>query len=421
VHAPLPDDDSSSLREQLRRAEQALRERDSAIAQLALADRISSAETLAAGIAHELNNPLAYVMANLAFLADGCGRVAAILSGAPPKPDDQDLAAQLHEAMREARSGADRMRTVIRDLKTFASGDQEREGAVDLRPVLDSCVNLAWNEIRSRAHLARDLAPVPPVVGNEGRLGQLFLNLIVNAAQAIPAGRPDHHEIRISTRTLPDGRVAIEVGDTGCGIPRANLSRIFDPFFTTKGPGVGTGLGLSICHAIVTSANGAIEVESEVGRGSIFRVLLPPAPAPAPTPVPVQGATVVRRGRILVVDDEPFVANVLRRTLHEHDVTVVESAEAALASLAAGERYDVVLSELLMPGMSGIDLYRELARRDAALARRVVFVAGGPLDAAARAFLERERPDCVEKPFDDVDALRALMALRVAASAPAVP
>ncbi len=415
MHAPPPDDNPSTLREQLRRAEEALRERDAAIAKLALADRISSAETLAAGIAHELNNPLAYVMANLAFLADGCARVAAILSGAPRSPDDPDLAAQLKDAMREARSGAERMRAVIRDLKTFASGDRERQGPVDLRPVLDSCVNLAWNEIRSRAHVARDLAPIPAVLGNEGCLGQLFLNLIVNAAQAIPAGRPDDHEIRISTRTLPDGRAAVEVSDTGCGIPPANLARIFDPFFTTKGPGVATGLGLSICHTIVSSVGGAIEVESDVGRGSKFLVLLPPAPPPAPTPVPAQGAKVARRGRILVVDDEPFVGNVLRRTLHEHDVTVADSAEAALESLCAGERYDVVLAELLMPGMSGIALYRELAQRDAALARRIVFITGGPFDTAAREFLERERPDCVEKPFD-LDALRALLARRIAAS-----
>jgi signal transduction histidine kinase len=392
----------------------AARGRDRAV-RLALADRIAAAGTLAAGVAHELNNPLAYVTANLAFLSDGVARAVAILSGAAPRPDDADLAAQLHDAMREAMAGADRMRAVVRDLKTFASGEEDRNGPVELRPVLDSCVNLAWNEIRPRARLVRDLAPVPPVFGNDARLGQLFLSLVVNAAQAIPAGRPDDHEIAISSRTLPDGRVAVEVRDTGCGITDADRARIFDPFFTTKGPGAGTGLGLSIAHAIVASMRGEIEVESAVGRGSTFRVILVPAAqagtaarAASRAPEPPR-----QRGRILVVDDEPFVGTVLRRTLTEHDVTVVDSGQAALARLGAGERYDVVLSDLLMPGMSGMDLYRELARRDPALARRVVFITGGAFTAAAREFLETERVECVEKPFE-VSALRALVARRIA-------
>jgi len=255
-----------------------------ALARLALADRMSSAGTLAAGIAHELNSPLAYVCANLAFLADAVARVVAILSGAPPAPGDAELALQVHDAMREARSGADRMRAVVRDLKTFAGRDEDRQGPVDLLPVLDSCLNVAWNEIRDRARLVRELAPVPTVIGTDARLGQVFLNLVVNAAQAIPAGRPDDHEIRVSTWTSPDGRAAVEVRDTGQGIAEADLPRIFDPFFTTKDPGLATGLGLSICHAAVTALGGAIEVETSPGRGSSFRVLFPAAGAAGGTP-----------------------------------------------------------------------------------------------------------------------------------------
>jgi signal transduction histidine kinase len=275
-----------------------VREREADVAELALADRISSAAALAAGVAHELNNPLAYVSANLAFLADAAARVVAILSGAAPAPGDAVVAAQLHEAMREARTGAERMRAVVRDLKTFAGGDQDPHGPVELLPLLDSCLNVAWNEIRGRARIARDLAPIPPVVGNEARLGQLFLNLVVNAAQAIPEGRPDEHEIGIATRTLPDGRVAVEVRDTGFGIPGADLPRIFDPFFTTKPPGLGTGLGLSICHAVVAALGGTIEVKSEPGRGSTFTVLLAPAMLPRAGAGPSHAAR-GPRGRIL--------------------------------------------------------------------------------------------------------------------------
>jgi signal transduction histidine kinase/CheY-like chemotaxis protein len=386
------------------------------IARLALADRISAASTLAAGVAHELNNPLAYVTANLAFLAEGTARMVAILRGAPATPGDADLAAQLHEAMREARSGADRMRAVVRDLKTFACGERDDLGPVQLGPVLDACVNLAWNEIRSRARLSRHVASTPAVLGNEGRLAQLFLNLIVNAAQSIPAGRPDDHEVALSARALDDGRVAVEVRDTGCGIPEADLPRIFDPFFTTKPPGAGTGLGLSICHAIVAAAGGEIEVESAPGRGSTYRVLLAPATgagaarAPAARPGEEDAGP---RARILIVDDEPLVGKVLRRTLTEHDVTVVETGAAALARLSAGERYDLVLCDLLMPGMTGMDVYRALAREHPSLARRVVFLTGGAFTSAARDFLDQEQVECVEKPFE-VDALRAVIARRVA-------
>ncbi len=386
------------------------REREAEFAKLALADRLSSAGSLAAGVAHELNNPLAYISANLAFLAEAAARVVAILSGTPPAPGDAALAAQLHDAMREARTGAERMREVLRDLKTFAGGDHDRHRAVELLPVLESCLNIAWNEIRGRARVVRDLAPIPAVLGDEARLGQLFLNLVVNAAQAIPEGHPDDHEIAISTGALPDGRVAVEVRDTGRGIAEADLPRIFDPFFTTKPPGSGTGLGLSISHAVVAALGGTIEVRTAVGRGSTFRVLL----APAEWPVAAPGTSAAaRRGRILVVDDEPLVGTVLRRTLTDHEVTVVGSAHAALERLAAGEPYDVVLSDLVMPGMSGMDLYRELARRDPPVARRIVFLTGGAFTPAAQDFLTREQVECVEKPFE-LEALRSLVARRVA-------
>jgi CheY-like chemotaxis protein len=277
-------------------------------------------------------------------------------------------------------------------------------------------MNVVWSELRKRAELVRDLAPVAPVLGDEARLSQVFLNLIQNALQSIPGGLPEEHRVRVSTRTVPDGRVAVEVQDTGAGIAPEHLPRIFDPFFTTKEPGRGTGLGLSICHAVIASLGGRIEVESAVGKGSTFRVLLAPvapeearaAGFPAP-PLPP------RRARILVVDDEPLVGTVLRRTLTEHDVTVVQSARAALERLGGGERYDVVLSDLLMPEMSGMDLYRAVIVRAPELARRFVFLTGGAFTPAARAFLDQEGVDWVEKPFDAA-ALRSAIARKVGSS-----
>jgi PAS domain S-box-containing protein len=388
-------------------------------ARLALADRLASVGTLAAGVAHELNNPLAYVSANLAFLSDRLERVGRLLAGAHPAPSDADLARELGDAVREAREGADRMRVIVRDLRTFSRAEDERSGAVDLAPVIASCVNVAWPEIRRRARLTRDLAPVPPVHGNAARLGQVFLNLLVNAAQAIPDGAPDRHEIRVVTRALPDGRVAAEVRDTGCGIPAEHLARVFDPFFTTKPPGVGTGLGLAICHGIVTGLGGAFEVESAPGAGATFRVLLRCAsgsPGSSRGPAPAQAPRA--RARVLVVDDEPLVATVLQRTLQaDHDVVAVGSARAALDRLGRGERFDAVLCDLLMPGMSGMELHRTLVAAGDPHARRMLFLTGGAFTAPARAFLDATGADCLEKPFE-LDALRAGIA-RVAGSAAA--
>jgi signal transduction histidine kinase len=383
-------------------------ERRQLSARLALADRMVSVGTLAAGVAHELNNPLAYVTANLVFVDERLERVApAAGAGAA----DADLVPQLREAIRDARDGAERMRLIIRDLKTFSRGDEEQTGPVELGRVIDTCVSMAWNEIRHRARLVKDLAPIPPVLANEGRLGQVFLNLLVNAAQAIPEGQAERHRIRVSAALAADGRVAVEIADSGSGIPADLLPRIFDPFFTTKPPGVGTGLGLSICHSIVAALGGEIQVESQAGRGATFRVLLPPAPPagaePAAAAAPRPAA---RRARILVVDDEPLVGSVIERTLRaEHAVEVVASARAALQRIEAGARYDAIVSDLLMPDMSGMDLHAALAATRPELARRMVFLTGGAFTPAARAFLERETVVCLEKPFE-LAALRAALA-----------
>jgi signal transduction histidine kinase len=379
---------------------------------LALADRMVSVGTLAAGVAHELNNPLAYVNANLAFVSERLARVATLVSRASAA--DAGVIAQVDEAIRDARDGAERMRVIIRDLKTFSRPDDETVRAVDLAAVLESCIAMAWNEIRHRARLERRLAPVPPVVGGEARLAQVFLNLLVNAAQAIPEGNAAEQVITVATRIAADGRVAVEVTDTGSGIAPEHLPRIFDPFFTTKPPGVGTGLGLSICHSIVAALGGEIEVESAPRRGATFRVLLPPSDVAAGGRLAPATAPVSRRGRILVVDDEPLVCNVLQRTLGaEHDVVAVERARAALDLLANGDRFDLVLSDLLMPEMTGMDLHREVCRSFPELARRVVFLTGGAFTPAARSFLEEEAVECVEKPFD-LQTIRAVIARKLA-------
>jgi signal transduction histidine kinase len=237
--------------------------------------------TLAAGVAHEINNPLTYIMANIGFVTERLNKLKRSLTPSPPGGSAGPLAVlaeQLEElvtALGEAQEGALRVRKIVRDLKIFAWSDQERYGAVDVRAAIEAAATMTAADITARARLVKELHPVPPVMASESRLGQVFLNLITNAVQAIKEGHPAENEIRISTGTDAMGRVVVVVADTGAGIPPEVMRRIFDPFFTTKPLGIGTGLGLYICHGIVRALGGELTVESEPGRGSRFRVALP--------------------------------------------------------------------------------------------------------------------------------------------------
>jgi PAS domain S-box-containing protein len=243
-----------------------LTERKQIQARLVLSDRLVAMGTLAAGVAHEINNPLTFVISNLAFLGTELRTLAAELP--------EGRITEVEEVLREAAMGANKVRQIVGDLKTFSRADDEVPTAVNLQNVLESALTIARAELRARARVVRDYADVPPVEGNEGRFGQVFLNLLINAAQAIPAGHADSNEIRVRLRAV-DEHVLVEVEDTGAGIPTEMRSRIFDPFFTTKPVGEGTGLGLFVCQGIVTRFGGEISVESEVGQGTMFRVIFP--------------------------------------------------------------------------------------------------------------------------------------------------
>lgn len=291
----------------------------------------------------------------------------------------------------------------VKDLKTFSRGDEDGRGPVDLHAVLDSAVKIAASELRARARLVKDYAPSAWVEANEARLAQVFLNLLINAAQALPEGNPELHEVRLVTRRSGDNVVA-EVHDTGPGLPPDALGRIFDPHFTTNPEGVGTGLGLALCHASVCAMGGRLGVESQPGR-TVFRVTLPVS----------RGAELARservRGRVLVVDDDPLVGASIRRTLaREHHVEVLVSATEALRQLSAPEAscYDVVLCDLMMPELTGMELYEQLAADAPAVAERMVFVTGGAFSNGAQAFLSKVSNPRLEKPFEP-DQLRELV------------
>jgi signal transduction histidine kinase len=380
------------LREAAIRAEQRnLRE------QLSTADRMASVGTLAAGLAHEINNPLAAIVTNLELMFRDLTSVASKLALGEQL---RDVFSELHDA----QESANRLRHIVGDIKLFSrSTDEEYRAPVSVQKIMESSLRMARTEIRHRARLVEEYGVVPLVEANESRLGQVFLNLIVNAAQAIPEGDAEHHQIRVSTRQDAAGRVVVEVRDTGAGIAPEHLTRIFDAFFTTKPVGEGTGLGLSICHRLVTSMQGQLEVSSHLHQGSAFRVILPAArrDVAAPKAPPSAPDTATRRGRVLVIDDEPMISTAIARTLAlDHEVAVSSNAQAALSRITQGERFDVILCDLMMPQMTGMDLHARLESQLPEQAAQMVFLSGGAFTARARAFLDKVPNLRMEKPFD---------------------
>jgi CheY-like chemotaxis protein/two-component sensor histidine kinase len=353
---------------------------------------MASLGTLAPGVAHELNNPLVSVITNLELAMQDVSR----LTGT-------SVPTELGEVLQDARDGAERVRQIVRDLRIFSRQEQECRGAVQVERVLDSALRMAATEIRHRARLITSYAGVPLVDGSETQLGQVFLNLIVNATDALPEGRFEDNEIRITTRLDAVGRVSVSIADTGRGIPVDIQPRLFTPFFTTKPAGIRTGLGLCICRRIVTSFGGEISFESVDGKGTVFRVLLQQALATSRSEPGVSHGELARsrRGRVLIVDDEAAVTRAVKRLLgREHDVSVAHNAASALEAFSAGQRFDVVLCDLMMPESTGMDLFAALARIDAEQARRVVFLTGGAFTPKAREFLRAVPNPSLEKPFD---------------------
>ena len=343
---------------------------------LLLADRMSSLGTLAAGVAHEINNPLAYLLTSLEVMSQRLPELAGPERGLGGEPTEW-----LRRQLDRAREGAERVRDIVRGLKSFSRADDETMGVVDPRRALDTSIAMVANEIRHRAKLVKDYGTLPAVWANEPRLEQVFLNLLVNATQAIPAGAAAaHHEIRVSGRADAEGRAVIEVRDTGSGIEAKNLALIFDPFFTTKALNAGTGLGLALCHAIIGSLGGQITVESEPGKGSVFRIVLPCVQGAVPAAVlpGVVASAIDLRGHLLVIDDEEDICEAMREALAlYHDVVTITDPRQALALLAAGQCFDVILCDIRMPEMTGIDFHTRLRTDNPAQASRVVLMSGG--------------------------------------------
>ncbi len=387
---------AAALETQLTHTRRLMDDLEKTRSRLVQTEKLATAGQLAAGVGHEINNPLAFVMGNLDHLQRRLSEESATLS----KLHDYE---DLRDALSEASEGARRIAAIVRDLKTFARNDDASLGPVDVKASLEFALSMAAPEIRHRAQVVRDYGEVPSVEANEAKLGQVFLVLLVNAAQALREGGIADNRITVTTRAEPHGRVRITVQDTGPGIAAENLARIFDPFFTTKPVGEGTGLGLSIASNIVDTLGGHIEVESRPHEGARFHVVLrassevarPRSTGKTPS-TPIRAQPVVR---VLVIDDEADMAPLITRVLGpEVHVTSVLSGRAAL-ELLAHQTFDLILCDVMMPDVSGADVYRAIAAERPALLPNVVMMTGGAFTEESRAFVEALPHETLDKPF----------------------
>jgi signal transduction histidine kinase len=382
-----------------------------------MVERMASLGQVAAGVGHEINNPLAFVLMNVTLVRDELRDVLSAQAANPSSAkagvataDIRQLAGRLDESL----IGLERIRGIVQNLQRLSKKPDPKREPLHLESILDESITLARSHLY-RARLTKRYQEVPLVLGSAGAVGQVFLNLLINAAQALPDGDAKAGEISVAIG-FDGADVSVEIADTGRGIAPELLPRIFDPFFTTKAGEQGTGLGLAICKRIVTDHGGTLTVESEIGRGTVCRISLKPAgqdiAASRVTAVgrPATKAS-LQRGRILVIDDEPMIGRVITQILSRgHDVVFVQGAQAALEVLEHDTRFDVVLCDLAMPGMSGSEVVEILGARWPALAARTILMTGGAIIERARKLLDETELPVLYKPFTAADLVEAIAA-----------
>jgi signal transduction histidine kinase len=366
------------------------------------AEKLASIGMLAAGVAHEINNPAAFVLGNIEALGAQLKLVEERLQSAVEPPMRNELQGILFEItsiLQESKEGMARIQRIVRDLSSFSHVDDEKQKLTELNSAVESTLGLLKNELRHRATVERDLRATRVVQTSPARIGQVFLNLIINATQALNESEAGRNRIVVRTYDA-DPDVVFEVTDNGPGIPPDQLTRIFDSFYTTKPRGVGTGLGLPISQGIVRSLGGEVTVETAFGNGATFRVRLPSLPGlRSDTGVGAQVAPTYRRRRILAVDDEALLLKAYRRMLADvHEIVTALGARDALLILEKNRDFDLVLCDLQMPEISGIELYAAVKARYPELGDRFVFVTGGAFSTEAKRFLEQDIT-CLGKPF----------------------
>lgn len=397
--------------------------------QLERSQRLASVGEIAAGVAHEINNPAAFIQMNNDVISGQLDELASFYAAAKVLTDAEadparrralealfstapDLTA-IRSTANDNRQGIERIHAVSRDLRLFARTDEQAVVEEDLNAIVHVALKMLGNEVRHRALLTLDLAEdLPLFPAWSGKFSQVATNLLLNAVQSITEGNVEANEIRVTTRRESEDLV-LTVEDTGDGIDEETMTHVFEPFFTTKPAELGTGLGLPLCAKIVADHGGHIDVSSTVGTGSSFRVhiplnnglrvSIPPPPPPNDDIAP---------GRILVIDDDPGMVRAYRRMLRRHDTTVVSSGAAALALLGERDDFELILCDLMMPEVDGLQVYASLMSSAPSVAERIVFCTGGAFTTRARKFLEAVENEVVEKPLSHEDVGRLLRGAR---------
>ncbi|HEY7371726.1 MAG TPA: ATP-binding protein [Polyangia bacterium] len=378
-------------------------------------EKLASIGMLAAGVAHEINNPAAFVLANIEALTGHMRLIEDKLRDLPEAgPARAAMSSLLFEAgaiLQESKEGMARIQRIVKDLGSFSHADDDINVPISVNVAVESALTMLRNELKYRARVEQDLRAKRLVLASAARLGQVFLNLISNAVQALEEADVKRNLVRV--RSFDDGgHVVVEVSDNGPGISAEAAPRIFESFFTTKPRGMGTGLGLPISLGIVRSLGGEIIVDSRPGEGATFRVRIPAtegAPASRSAISEITPARVFSRRRILAIDDEALLLKAYRRMLGEaHEVVTALGGPEAIQLLEKDARFDVVMCDLQMPEMSGMELHAVVVKRYPALADRFVFVTGGAFSGDARRFLEESVPAVIGKPFN-VDEMLTLV------------
>jgi len=372
---------------------QVLMERDRQ-QELQIVDRMTALGTLAAGVAHEINNPLTYVRGNLDLLEEQLQR------------GEDRITPTMIGRLQTAIEGLARVEQIVGDMRTFSRQEREQVVPVSVDAAVRSALDMVHYELKSRAQVVQDFEPeLPHALATESRLVQVMVNLLVNALQAFPDVDPSRNTVRVVARMGRARRLVIEVSDNGPGIAAADLPQIFTPFFTTRASGGGTGLGLSMSRSIIVRLQGEIRVVSELGVGTRFTILLPAAtegddqrrPATSPAEPPASSDP-KRVGRLLVIDDEPAILSLVQELLKDHQVTVASSGQEGIDHLRQTD-YDLVLCDLMMPDLSGIEVYGQAVQLSPGLSDKFLFVTGGGLHPSTQEFLEQREQTWVKKPF----------------------
>jgi PAS domain S-box-containing protein len=360
-------------------------------------EKLGALGSLLAGVAHELNNPLSIVVAQATLLEELTTDPATAARGG------------------KIRAAAERCARIVKTFLAMARQRPPSRAAVDLNEAVESALELLGYGLRTAGiEVRRELAPgLPTIWADPDQISQVLTNLIVNAQQAL-TDWPGARQLTLATRVDESGpRMArLSVTDSGPGVPAAIRSRVFEPFFTTKPVGVGTGIGLSVCHSVVTSHGGTIELEDAPGGGTAFVIRLPLGGGAEAMAVPAkEQASPAGGARVLIVDDEPEVAQTLADILGngQYRIDVVESGQAALDRLQKID-YSLILSDIRMPNMDGMELYRRLKLLKPALAERVILVTGDSLSPSVLAFLDESGRPRIEKPFSPADIRRLVAA-----------